>query len=80
MTANKDDTTDDTTKNLSPELQEFLTDPKFQKQRDGMNALIDLRLAEKIKDAKDHTANKGGNMIDNIVNSLTGGLFGSDEK
>lgn len=70
----------DPTKDLSPELQEFLTDPKFQKQRDGMNALIDLRLAEKIDAAKVHTSQRGGNMFDNIVTSLTGGLFDGSEK
>lgn len=71
---------DDAVQPINPDVQAFLTDPKHQQQRDFMTALIDLRLSDKAREAKETTTDKGGNFIDNFFAGLTGNLFDSDPK
>lgn len=71
---------DTTTAPANADVQAFLTDPKHQQQRDFMTALIDLRLAEKINEAKTNTHDKGGSFLDNFFDGLTGNLFDRGDK
>jgi hypothetical protein len=58
-----------------PEVAEFLTDPKHQKQRDFMRAIIRDTLAADAAAAKTKTVDVGGSFIDNFVDGLTGGFL-----
>lgn len=62
-----------------PRVAEFLSDPKHQEQRDFMNALIDLRMSQKIADAQHKTKDVGGDFFTNFIAGMTGDLFGEEK-
>ena len=77
MTTNKTDAAPATPAN--PRVAEFLNDPKHQEERDFMNALIDLRMAQRVTDAQAKTKNVGGDFFSNFIGGMTGDLFGAEK-
>jgi hypothetical protein len=78
MATNKDKSTD--ADETNPEVETFLTDPKHQKERDFMQAVIRKTMADDAVAAKEKSTNVGGTFIDNFLDGLTGGLFSDDGK
>lgn len=74
MAKDKENTPDPTVEN--PEVQEFLTDPRHAKQRDFMTALIRKVHADDVAAARTKTQDVGGTFLDNLIDGMTGGLFG----
>lgn len=69
----------DTQTDDNADVQAFLTEPKYEQQRNFMRALYRSMQAEDVAAARDKTKNVGGSFLDNLIGGMTGDLFGEDK-
>lgn len=62
-----------TSEKKRPNVDEFMSDPKFGEERDFLAGVFDRMMADKIEAARKAEKEKGGSFIDNLFN-----FFGED--
>jgi hypothetical protein len=61
------------------DLKQFLSDPAHQASRDFINGVIDARVDERIKAAKNKAKDKGDDAVVNLFDALFGGIGKDDD-